>query len=357
MEVGEFFISLGVDGARGSETLGGFIKQMAALRLTSLTAVGAITEVANVWRNSITQSVNAELALRQFNAQSDVSMTTLKKWEAIGYAAHVSTDLVSGSLGRLSTALLNIRMGAGNRAPFNLLGINPDQSIEGVIAGLIGKAHESAISRTAMTKFLGEMGMAPDMMYLFRANNLNELEVAGRPAILSAKQQADMDRQIVSAQKLSAAWVGVKNALADISTGPLISLFSAMTPALNAFNASISKGSVGYFLSTAFGAPGTAVAKTGKPGGSMAMSGLEGGLLGGAAIGVAGLAIPEVLIGGAVFAALAAMHQRSVNNTTLNANIRHEAGQDTYEHGLATGFNLGVTASELRPSEKGLGGD
>lgn len=87
MKIGEFFIDLFVDGAKGELTIGNLVKSMGALEVASVGEIAVLAELATKLQQITMESINASVSLKDYTAITGGSSEALQKWQSA--ASHV----------------------------------------------------------------------------------------------------------------------------------------------------------------------------------------------------------------------------------------------------------------------------
>lgn len=92
MKIGEFFIDLVVDAAKGELTVGNLIKSMGELEVASVGELAVLAALANKFEQVTKATIASSQALYDYHAMTGASSESLQKWQ--GVAAHIGmTDV------------------------------------------------------------------------------------------------------------------------------------------------------------------------------------------------------------------------------------------------------------------------
>ena len=364
MQVDEFFISLSVDGTKGAETLRDFSKQVGELKLTSLAAVGAIAAIGSIWKSSILQSNSAALALSIFHSNTGLATIELQRYQAAAKIAGISTEEVAGSVTGLAENLAMMRLTGQGIMPYQVLGIDPRKGVWDVLK----QVHERSktVDPATMSALAGSMGLSPGMMYMLRKSDaeVNRFIAEGMKGQQTPEELLRSEKRRQDMAEMAANAKGVANAMADAATGPLNTLKPLFNDIAAILREHPAAGSIGSIIGMILGVPllGPVAGRiVGGGVGAVAGAGFQAGGGMSAAMkdltaGGAGAGIGTMMVGpagtapGFILGALAeAVRQMIAQSgggatTTINANIRHTADENTYDAGMVKGMELGSAA-------------
>jgi hypothetical protein len=136
----------------------------------------------------IDRSLNAALALSQFSAQTGLSAQALQEWQQVGDQLSITSEEVQSSISGVHRALAMVRLGAGNIAPFQMLGIDVNQDVWSVLNQLRQKVRSGMYDRTTLTGLMEQMGLSPSMVKMLQLSNKEFDKMVDRKAIISPEQ-------------------------------------------------------------------------------------------------------------------------------------------------------------------------
>lgn len=160
MNIGEFVVKLGF--SADTTKLKDFVKGIGDLPLEAAGALIALAGIEVEMSKIAVDAMNAAVGFQMFTNQTGLSWQQLQKWQIVAEQAHVSGDAVASSVEALERNLAAIRLGQGNIAPFQLLGIDAHQNAFGVLEQLRNRI--KGLNRATATNLITQMGLSPQMM-------------------------------------------------------------------------------------------------------------------------------------------------------------------------------------------------
>lgn len=225
MNIAEFFVTLGFNGDKGK--VDQFSGSLGALQRTisSLKVVAAAMAIDRF----VSSAVSATQAVTNFNAQTGLSVDILQRWQRAGSLSNIalSFDEVANSVAALESNLAQIRLGGGNVAPFQLLGIdvagrNAFQVLDQVREAIVGLDNATA------TNLLQQMGISPNMVQVLRLTR-EEFDKLGNNNFLSRDQRNNVRQMGVAYKDIKTQLVVLKDTAVSYAAPALQILFRAVS--------------------------------------------------------------------------------------------------------------------------------
>ncbi len=189
MNIGELFVTLGIKG-QGLGTLKEIGKTIANLPVDAAAAIAGMAGISLELSKMADQAIHTAVAFKSFGNQTGLSWKELQKWQIVAEQANVSTDAVASSVEALERNIQEIRIGRGNIAPFQMLGINPvGQNAFQVIEQL--RTRTKGINPAMATNLIAQMGLSPEMMNVLRLSDRQFAEFANRVHGINERQEQD----------------------------------------------------------------------------------------------------------------------------------------------------------------------
>lgn len=142
--------------------------------LASLVTVVVSAGIA--WTKSTESLVKSNQAMLLLSRQSDITLSSLQKWESIGNVFGVNG--LAGQIDNLNQKLFELRLTGQGARGFQLAGINPmGQNAEGVLEQL--RTRIKGMDNTTASYLLQQMGLSPQILTILRMER-SEFEEIGK---------------------------------------------------------------------------------------------------------------------------------------------------------------------------------
>ena len=188
MNIGELFVTLGIKG-EGLGTLKEVGKAIADLPIDAAAAIAGMAGISFELSKMAEEAMRTAVSFQMFSSETGLSWQELQKWQIVAEQANVSAESVSSSISALQRNLAEIRLGRGNIAPFQMLGINPNQDAFGVIRQLRNRI--KGLNPAMATNLVSQMGLSPDMMHVLQLTDKQFTEFANHVHGLNERQYKD----------------------------------------------------------------------------------------------------------------------------------------------------------------------
>lgn len=210
MNIGQFFIQLGIKGAKGaSAAVVGLRGKMQDLENSSLTTKAAILGVMYGLERMMSASSEAGMALNQFSNFTGISAQVLQRYQYAGRQVGVTNEEVAGSFKAVQSAMANMVAGHGAPSGMEQLGrvlgqhgtgfdMNRVRDTEYVIRKLQEFAVLTKNNPDIRNMVLGSFGLGEGMISAMGRNSFNR-NVMKRAPVRS-------DSQIQSLANVNAQW-------------------------------------------------------------------------------------------------------------------------------------------------------
>lgn len=187
MKLGEFFVELLVDAGSGSLTVKDLIGKFGDLDAIATSVIGGLAVMGEKFAALADRAFDAAAGFELFTSQSGLSAQELQKWQIVAEQANVSAGAVTSSVMALQKNLAEIRMGRGNIAPFQILGITAQQSAFGVLSQL--RERLRGMDRPTATNLIAQMGLDPSMIQMLSLSTKQFNEFARSVSGMSEVQE------------------------------------------------------------------------------------------------------------------------------------------------------------------------
>jgi hypothetical protein len=205
VNIGELFVTLGVKG-RGLGTLKDVAKMVANLPVDAAAAIAGMAGISLELGKMAEEAMATSVAFQMFSNQTGLSWQQLQRWQIVAEQANVSTQTMASSISQLERNIAEIRLGRGNIAPFQMLGIGvgPGQTAFGVLEQLRDKI--KGINPATATNLISQMGLSPELMNVLRLTDRQFAEFASHVHGINERQQRDFLNAKLSITQLGQAF-------------------------------------------------------------------------------------------------------------------------------------------------------
>ena len=169
MKVGEFFVDMGINATPGATTLKDFMGSMMGMRMSTLSAIGALGTVGTFLMGTADMASNAAVSFQKFNNQTGLSTTELQNWQRAAKMVNVDANTVANGIFGLQMRLAEFARGEGNPAPFQRLMIQPGNNAFEVLDAL--RERKAYIDPAQFTSLIGQLGLTPDWVNVLKLSN------------------------------------------------------------------------------------------------------------------------------------------------------------------------------------------
>lgn len=116
------------------------------------------------------EAMNAAVGFDMFTKQTGLSWQELQKWQIVAQQAHVSAESVTASVTALQKQMAQIKLGQGNFAPFQMLGIGVNGNAFDTLKQIREKIR--GMDRATAGNIIEQMGLTPDMLNVLELSNV-----------------------------------------------------------------------------------------------------------------------------------------------------------------------------------------
>lgn len=187
MKIADLFVKLGVvSDVRKVEqfqrALKGVRQNLIVIQATAVASAVAIERFAN-------GTINSAVNLQNLNNQTGLSTKKLQEWQRAAQLSDISlsADQVSQSIAGLDKRLTSIRLGQGNIAPFQLLGIDIKGDAFDVLEQL--RSRIKNLNPGVATNLISQIGLNPEFINVLRTSR-EEFEQLSKRTLLGKNQIA-----------------------------------------------------------------------------------------------------------------------------------------------------------------------
>ncbi len=149
--------------------VGDLIGGMGALEVATLGEIGALITLAVKIAMVADEAMRAAVSFQAFEVQTGLSSQELQRWQIAGQQVNVTAEQIGSSIAGLQRNLAAIRLGQGNIAPFQILGIGANQDAFAVLDQL--RARLKTVNPATASNLVQQMGIDPAMLNILRLSN------------------------------------------------------------------------------------------------------------------------------------------------------------------------------------------
>ena len=207
--IGDLFINLGV--RADTQTINKVDNGLKNLRRNALLVAGAFTGAIYGLDRFINSTVQSVVALKNLNAQTGLSIDQLQRYQQAGQLSNLalSADQVAQSIANVQKNINEIKIGQGNIAPFQLLGIDvAGQDAFGVIEQL--RESIKGVDVGVATNLISQLGLTPDFINILQLSR-KEFDALAQNSFLSGRQRNDIEKVGVSMKSVGLRFKALKD--------------------------------------------------------------------------------------------------------------------------------------------------
>lgn len=112
--IGEFFVSLVIDGGQGAVTVSDLAGAIGSLEASTIAEIGALWQLGVGLARITDEAIKGALGLELLTAQTGESGQVLQKWQNIAAQAHVPAEDMARSIVTIDKAVRSVAMGIPN---------------------------------------------------------------------------------------------------------------------------------------------------------------------------------------------------------------------------------------------------
>ena len=205
MKIAEFFAELGFD-IKGDVKLADVDKALSRISMDAIPVLSAVAGMNVGFAALADAALKAVVGFKNFDLQTGLSLEKLRAWQHLAQVNDVSPEALADTIKGLQSAQAEIRLGRGNIAPWQLLGISPNTDPFTVLE-LLRKKIQTLPPDMARV-IAGQMGIGDQMFQMLRNAN-KEFDQLDRRLILTEKEFRGM-------KEVNRAWQDFTFALAAL---------------------------------------------------------------------------------------------------------------------------------------------
>lgn len=205
MKIADFFATIGFD--VDDNALDQVEKKIEGVREQTLKMTAVLGAAVFAMDRFTASSIKSVVALTNFNVQTGLATDKLQKWQAAAQLSNMAVDAeqVVMSVQALQQSLTQIRLGTGNAAPFQLLGIDiQGQDAFSVLEQVRNRIQ--GLSPAMASNMIQQMGIDPNLLNVLRLSR-EEFDELGNSLVRSKRTTEAIMRigNAINSLKLRAA--------------------------------------------------------------------------------------------------------------------------------------------------------
>lgn len=189
MKLGEFVIDLVVDSATGELSVKDLVRGFGELEVATLGEIGALTTIVTKLAGVAQAAMATAAVLSIFTTTTGLSAQELQHWQIVAQQANVSAEAVASTVESLTANLAAIRLGQGNIAPFQALGLDPSGKNAFAVLDEL-RERIKGLSAPVASNILRQMGIDPAMLAILRLTNAEFSKLAKAAHGMTPQQEA-----------------------------------------------------------------------------------------------------------------------------------------------------------------------
>lgn len=221
MKIADFFVGLGfdVDGTPELKELDKGLNKLAGNAAQLLAVFASMTAAMGIMLN---QTLDLAQGFNLFEKSTGLSANELKRWQYVAGQIGVEGKEVEQSIKAIQQARADIMMGSGNVAPWQLLGISPDEDPFQVLRNIRERIKDldPAVGRS----ILGQMGVGENMFAMLRLSN-NEFDELEKKFQLTRENTENLN-------KTNREWAKFKFEISAVRDRIVAELIPALDPVI-----------------------------------------------------------------------------------------------------------------------------
>lgn len=190
MNLGEFVVKLGF--SADTLKLKDFTKAIGDIPVEVASSIAALAGFEYELMKLTEQAIETAVGFQLFTNETGLSWKELQKWQIVAQQANVSAESMTSSVEALEHQMAEIRLGRGNIAPFQMLGIGVNQSAFQALDQI--RQRIQGLDKATATNLITQMGLTPEMMNVLTLTNQKFGELSRTVSGLTGEQEGSLLR-------------------------------------------------------------------------------------------------------------------------------------------------------------------
>ena len=188
MTIAEFFADIGFD-IKGDKQLAEADKNLSRMAVSAVTVLGAVAALNAGLAALVQTTLRTAVGFKDFELQTGLSVDRLRAWQHLAEVNDVSAQSLTDTIKGLQSAQADIKLGRGNIAPWQLLGISPNTDPFTVLELLRKKVQELPPDMARV--ITGQMGIGDQMFQMLRNAN-REFDKLDKRLLLTGRERQNL---------------------------------------------------------------------------------------------------------------------------------------------------------------------
>lgn len=234
MKIGSLYVELGVNDNKATATLSQFSIAMTGAVAAGGLIVKGLEKAIEKFQKLADNAMRAAVAIEMFEAQTGLSGQEMQQWDIAAQQAGISAGTLSANLISLQSNINDIKLGAGNIKPYQLMGINPVGMSPTQLLESMRGFYQAMNDKSMASNILKSAGVSPEMLVLLKKTNAELKSMVSVPFLSDAQRDKllNLHKAFVNFNQVIQATTNIFIATA----GPaLVKIFTVLSLAISHF--------------------------------------------------------------------------------------------------------------------------
>lgn len=223
MKIGELFVALGFQA--DNKKLSDFNNNMGAAKVNALAVKAAVIGATFAVLKFTDATLQYAVSLKNFAVQTGLSVMELEKWRFVSEQNDVSGQELISTIKGIQSAQAQIKLGAGNIKPWQLLGISPNEDPFTVLKQL--RERVKNLDPALAANVLSQLGVGQNFLNVLKASNL-EFDKLNEKFLLTKNETLDLLALNRAFKDIIFSLRGLRNRFVALSSKPLLAILKAV---------------------------------------------------------------------------------------------------------------------------------
>jgi hypothetical protein len=187
--IGELFITLGIDSVKGEAALKSFTASTTTAVAAGTLIVQTLTKAVDKFVELASAAMDAAMAIDSFELQTGLSGLEMQRWDNVAKQTGMSAGSFAANVKSLQKNLNDLSLGGGNASPYMLMGINPMGKGPFELLAEMREYYQKAANKGRAVNFLEQAGINADMIKMLSLSKDKFEELSG--VVIITPEQRD----------------------------------------------------------------------------------------------------------------------------------------------------------------------